>query len=1141
MVAKTFHIDTVNSIISILKLLTSKPQYITIFYSTLEGGSEYDLFAKALLSFCNASGSTMEILKNVITSEFDSNANTPTSIMRGNTASSRILGLFCRQQGSDYLRNILSPIIGSIVGNDSVDFEIDISKLESQPDVHKSHLEQLIDYTEKVLATISKPDSILAMPRDIKALAYHIYQLALKYSAENTMLLVGGFVMLRFINPALINPDYFNVVQDCTLNMKDRRNLTLLCKVVQNISNQRLCNEDWMLDCNPYLENNLHRLEEYYKHVIMDPNQESADQQPFADLFRVYDPESIEVNPHAIDFSAYQFFDEIFSDRKARLLEILSELPHEDRISPISLELLELLNDYGEAKPQQPQVLDLYYSPLCPFSRAVWFFCLENELPVNAHKIDLLKEDQGLDQAYKSFAKLSRNLQVPLLIDGNFVLEESDAICLYLADRVFLANHWVPKADWRKMGIIHQQLDWMQDSLLPGVLQLWDACKNPSSEAFQTTQHVEFLKQLDILDQVYAREHLRNHFPSTEVFLQGEKPCLVDLFAVFIMNFAQLIQGYSINRYPHLKNAFNAFTRKYQNHWKQINYEFEGFFKYIITATITESLPQITHSVLFQESPHTIYEMLLDPENDIFLYLASKTISTKTNAKLKQGLKKLNTDPHTEPSGGQPEETQAPYIVNLEIGGEFNLRGREGKNLLLVPGRKIVQVSRMSDWPSSHTATQIFSLKKTRDGKTLLHFTEINCPEEYLKAQDDHWCKFWKKINGVRVDSFRQTVFFKSRIPSQLSSLLTDWKLLSKTLKFKIKEDDPASALKQSTTPGSTGAHVFNNKIYVRTISASIKSILQEFRGIDWAEGVFADLQLDMEPFEGGTTLSCLFSLVPYDRLKPVEKLWKSNLWKKLSGVLCGTIEQRVNFRSTPEEVSQLYAEGSISAPNPLKGSRAQPPSNQAGAQFQVGHLKGNIVIHEPGKYINQRVSHKDWPTHPSVVIMHFTAIPSGCELHLEHRNIPFNCLKQTYDMWITDFWDKMEGVCVQNYSTSVLVNSIPPAGLYASLLDKDQLQTITGSECSIVPREEGAVSLYDKFVKGSILKLEENSMISMSLRDFNWLVHHQSEVEIKLEEFNNGKGSFVTLYHHRIPVHSYEVVAQRWQTFCANLKKLPH
>lgn len=66
-----------------------------------------------------------------------------------------------------------------------------------------------------------------------RGLAYHIHQLAQKYSEENTTLLVGGFIMLRFINPALLTPDFFGLLTSGTLSLKDRRNLTLLCKIIQ--------------------------------------------------------------------------------------------------------------------------------------------------------------------------------------------------------------------------------------------------------------------------------------------------------------------------------------------------------------------------------------------------------------------------------------------------------------------------------------------------------------------------------------------------------------------------------------------------------------------------------------------------------------------------------------------------------------------------------------------------------------------------------------------------------------------------------------------------------------------------------------------------------------------------------------------
>ena len=75
-----------------------------------------------------------------------------------------------------------------------------------------------------------------------------------------------------------------------------------------------------------------------------------------------------------------------------------------------------------EKPPTLP--VDLYYSPLCPFSRSVWLFCLETKIPITLHKIDLLKEDHALDSEYKKFSQITPSLKVPLLVDQNLVLEE---------------------------------------------------------------------------------------------------------------------------------------------------------------------------------------------------------------------------------------------------------------------------------------------------------------------------------------------------------------------------------------------------------------------------------------------------------------------------------------------------------------------------------------------------------------------------------------------------------------------------------------------------------------------------------------------------------------------------------------------
>jgi len=1025
------------------------------------------------------------------------------------------------QRGTPYLAKTLGPPLLSVIGSD-ISFEIDDNKLSGEPTAKKENLNQLLSFAECILATINTSESVLDMPREIKALAYFIKNLADKYAPDNTMLLVGGFIMLRFINPALLAPDFYYLVQPGSLSLGDRRNLTLLCKLIQNISNQRLCNEEWMLDCNPYIEENLKRLEEFYVHVLMDPHQENEEQEPFKDILNE-EGHKDKVNAEEIDLEGLVFFDEIVRERKLEIMEIFSRQPHKIRTDEDALELVGLLNDYGER--QLPEInLELYYSPLCPFSRAVWLFCLQTEIPIVLHKIDLLKEDQALDQEYKKFSQLSPSMQVPLLIDGDFVIEESAAICMYLCDRYFVAKSWLPKADIASLSRVQQVLDWMQRALQVPVLRLWNDCKDPSQNDIQLKRYGDLLENLEVLNSFYQKEEKRCSSGDVSTpYYQGTQPSLVDLFITLILSFGQLLQGFSISQYPYLKQAYFQFANQFcRKTWKQINYEFEGFFKYVITAISTGNTQRIRHSVLFQETPHTIYEMIQDPDNDIFLFLASKTISIKTNAKLKRGLKRLNTE-GGESSGNADETDDEPYLVNLEIGGEFNINGREGTNLLLVPGKKIVQTSRMSTWEAGVASTCIFEFETTSNSQALLHFTELNCPSENSKVQEEYWNKFWKKINGVRVEAIEQTLYFKGKTTEFIYEALSDWKVLARVLKSKVKIE------------ANGAAYIHNNKAFAYiTHRIPNKQVVQQWRSTDWPEDLFSKVTLDLEPFEGGCRVHWRIGTVPLDRSKAVEKLWKSNMWKKLGGVVCCSLQQNIALQMPAQEARSMWLNDSILSQK-IK-SKCMTGGN-VGSPFAVHNLKGEWV--EIGaNTLTLRASHKDWPQHPSMVTFTFCELEKGTEMMMNHQNIPINSLKTVSDMWNIDFWAKMEAVAITDVSTSTMLNSMSPEVVYRALTDRNSLSTITGSECLFVAKEGGAVSMYEKLVKGTVTSLHKNSGIVMSIRYFNWPFNHYSDMVYQLDEINGGKGTLLTINQQRVPISNTDEVLHRCEDFCKSLKQ---
>ena len=86
--------------------------------------------------------------------------------------------------------------------------------------------------------------------------------------------------------------------------------------------------------------------------------------------------------------------------------------------------------------------------------------------------------------------------------------------------------------------------------------------------------------------------------------------------------------------------------------------------------------------------------------------------------------------------------TGSEVKTSRRVGGKFSIYGGdiEGVNLELVPGRKIVQSWRYSDWPAGHYSTATFSLNEVSGG-TRLTFTQTGVPE----ASYDDISKGWRE------------------------------------------------------------------------------------------------------------------------------------------------------------------------------------------------------------------------------------------------------------------------------------------------------------------------------------------------------------------------------------------------------------
>jgi len=88
--------------------------------------------------------------------------------------------------------------------------------------------------------------------------------------------LIGGFYLLRFINPAIVTPQAFMLVEN-TLSANTRRNLTLLAKILQNLANNIKfggVKEFYMEHLNVCIDKNKERLNKFLEDLTQVENLE---------------------------------------------------------------------------------------------------------------------------------------------------------------------------------------------------------------------------------------------------------------------------------------------------------------------------------------------------------------------------------------------------------------------------------------------------------------------------------------------------------------------------------------------------------------------------------------------------------------------------------------------------------------------------------------------------------------------------------------------------------------------------------------------------------------------------------------------------------------------------------------------------
>ncbi len=139
---------------------------------------------------------------------------------------------------------------------------------QENPDVQAiiaPRLTMLMEIANSFLLTII--NSIERVPYGIRWICKQIRSLTKRKYPDATDFaicsLIGGFFFLRFINPAIVTPQAYMLV-DGPPAKHPRRTLTLIAKMLQNLANKpSYAKEQYMMSLNPFVENNKARINSF--------------------------------------------------------------------------------------------------------------------------------------------------------------------------------------------------------------------------------------------------------------------------------------------------------------------------------------------------------------------------------------------------------------------------------------------------------------------------------------------------------------------------------------------------------------------------------------------------------------------------------------------------------------------------------------------------------------------------------------------------------------------------------------------------------------------------------------------------------------------------------------------------------------
>ncbi|XP_031216019.1 ras GTPase-activating-like protein IQGAP2 isoform X1 [Mastomys coucha] len=358
-------------------LLQTKPSYLAKLIFQMPQNKSTKFMDTVIFTLYNYASNQREeylllkLFKTALEEEIKSKVDQVQDIVTGNPTVIKMVVSFNRgARGQNTLRQLLAPVVKEIIEDKALVINTSpvevykawVNQLETQtgeasklpydvtteqaltyPEVKnklEASIENLRKVTDKVLDSIISSLDLLpyGLRYIAKVLKNSIREKFPDATEEELLKIVGNLLYYRYMNPAIVAPDGFDII-DMTaggqINSNQRRNLGSVAKVLQHAASNKLFEgeNDHLSSMNNYLSETYRQFRKYFQEACDVPEpEEKFNMDKYTDLVTVSKPViyiSIEeiINTHLLLLEHQDAIATEKSDLLNELLESLGEVP----------------------------------------------------------------------------------------------------------------------------------------------------------------------------------------------------------------------------------------------------------------------------------------------------------------------------------------------------------------------------------------------------------------------------------------------------------------------------------------------------------------------------------------------------------------------------------------------------------------------------------------------------------------------------------------------------------------------------------------------------------------------------------------------------------------------------------------------